>query len=323
MRLDHPRAAAAARDRGHNGRVLELRRRGRDADAGRYHGTSMSEAEPLHIGGYEILREIGRGGMGVVYVARDPKLDREVAIKVLPDELANDPDRLARFEREARTLASLNHPGICTIHDIGEDQGQRFIAMERLEGRTLSEHLAGGPIPLDKALEAAVQIADALDAAHGQGIVHRDLKPANLFITTRGHAKILDFGLAKIALETPEVESDDQTVVRPKDLTKAGATLGTVTYMSPEQARGEPIDHRSDIFSFGAVLYEVATGREAFAGSSDAVTFDNILNRAPASLTRIDPELPDELDRIIGRCLEKDPDLRYQSASDLMAALKR
>jgi TolB-like protein/Flp pilus assembly protein TadD/predicted Ser/Thr protein kinase len=283
----------------------------------------MSEAEPLHIGGYEILREIGRGGMGVVYVARDPKLDREVAIKVLPDELANDPDRLARFEREARTLASLNHPGICTIHDIGEDQGQRFIAMERLEGRTLSEHLAGGPIPLDKALEAAVQIADALDAAHGQGIVHRDLKPANLFITTRGHAKILDFGLAKIALETPEVESDDQTVVRPKDLTKAGATLGTVTYMSPEQARGEPIDHRSDIFSFGAVLYEVATGREAFAGSSDAVTFDNILNRAPASLTRIDPELPDELDRIIGRCLEKDPDLRYQSASDLMAALKR
>ncbi|MHC5002454.1 MAG: serine/threonine-protein kinase, partial [Planctomycetota bacterium] len=282
----------------------------------------MGDPEPARIGNYEVRRELGRGGMGVVYLAHDDRLGRDVAIKMLPDDLAGDPDRLARFEREARTLASLNHPGICTIHDIGEHEGSRFIAMERLEGRTLGEMLSAGPLPLDRMLDVAVQFADALDAAHARGVIHRDLKPANLFITTRGHAKILDFGLAKVELEQQEVAHDDPTVDR-QHLTRSGTMLGTVAYMSPEQARGEPIDQRSDIFSFGAVLYEAATGREAFAGSSAAVTFDNILNRAPASVTRIDPDLPDELDRLIGRCLEKDPELRYQSASDLKAALKR
>jgi TolB-like protein/Flp pilus assembly protein TadD/predicted Ser/Thr protein kinase len=282
----------------------------------------MGDPEPARIGNYEVRRELGRGGMGVVYLAHDDRLGRDVAIKMLPDDLAGDPDRLARFEREARTLASLNHPGICTIHDIGEHEGSRFIAMERLEGRTLGEMLSAGPLPLDRMLDVAVQFADALDAAHARGVIHRDLKPANLFITTRGHAKILDFGLAKVELEQQEVAHDDPTVDR-QHLTRSGTMLGTVAYMSPEQARGEPIDQRSDIFSFGAVLYEAATGREAFAGSSAAVTFDNILNRAPASVTRIDPDLPDELDRLIGRCLEKDPELRYQSASDLQAALKR
>src|SRR5262245_26072415 len=275
---------------------------------------------------YRVVEQIGAGGMGVVYKAEDTRLGRQLALKFLPAEASHDRIALERFQREARAASSFNHPAICTIYDIGEFEGRQFIAMELLDGQPLDQFIAGKPLPIAKVIDLGVQIADALDAAHAQGIMHRDIKPANIFITTRGHAKVLDFGLAKLAPTSRDTfggTGGSAPTVAESLLTTGGLAVGTVAYMSPEQARGEDLDQRSDLFSFGVVLHEMTTGKQAFQGNTTAVVFDAILNRMPPAVSVINPEVPPELERIIDKALEKDRELRYQTAADMKSDLQR